>query len=236
VAIKIKLPPKTKRRAGTRAGLTRATIAAKAAKQLEAGADGFSLRSLASAMGVVPTSITSHFRGGVSELFDEIVKSALKDVARPYKPNEDAASYLGDLFFAILTSLHGRSRVAELVVLHLSANPLLVPLLAERLLASLSALEAPKDSLPKLLAPALGVIFEMAVTESFRSKGSDQRATSKQVQAAIEGLSPTEFPHLTEYRDALVAEVAIGAAAAPTLELALAYSRRLISLVPAKGK
>ena len=83
LAIVIKKKPQLKRKAGTRAGLTKAVIAAAAAKQLEAGPSGFSLRGLAKALGVVPTSVRAHFGGEVSEIFDEVVKAALEGVARP---------------------------------------------------------------------------------------------------------------------------------------------------------
>jgi AcrR family transcriptional regulator len=231
MALKPKLPPKPKRKAGMRAGLTRAIIAARAEKQFETGVERFSLRSLARSLGVVPASITAHFKRGVPELFDEIVKAALENVARPYKPKEEPADYLRYLFLAILTSLHGKSAVSELVVWRLSDNPALVPVLAERLLASLSALGAPKDSVPKLFATALGLIFEMILTESARSRAPDQQARSNRVKATIDALSPTEFSHLAEFKDALVAEVAMGATAAPTSELAQVYSNRLIALI-----
>ena len=57
---------KEKRKAGTRAGLTKAAIVAAAAKLIEGvGANGFSLRRLAKALGVGPTTIYFHFEGGV---------------------------------------------------------------------------------------------------------------------------------------------------------------------------
>ena len=55
---------KEKRKAGTRAGLTKAAIAAAAAKLIESvGANGFSLRKLAKALGFGPTTIHFHFEG-----------------------------------------------------------------------------------------------------------------------------------------------------------------------------
>jgi len=49
---------KGKRKAGTRAGLTKAAIAAAAAKLIgSVGANGFSLRKLANALGVGPITI-----------------------------------------------------------------------------------------------------------------------------------------------------------------------------------
>src|SRR5271166_3563382 len=58
---------------------------------------------------------------------------------RPYKPKEEPAAYLGELLLKILEALHARSVVAKLVVLQLSSNPLLDPLLAERWLWPRSA-------------------------------------------------------------------------------------------------
>jgi AcrR family transcriptional regulator len=191
------------------------------------------LRSLAKAMGVVPTSIHAHFKGDVSELFDEVVKAALTDIARPYKPKEEATDYLCDLFLAILKSLHGKPIIAILAVQHLSANPVLVPLLAERILVSLSALGAPQEAAPKLFTHTLGLISEMIVTECTRSKALTQQSSSKRADAEIAALPSTEYPHLAELRKGLVAEVAKGATAAPTPEVAQYYANRLIAMVGA---
>ena len=50
---------KEKRKAGTRAGLTKAAIVAAAAKLIESvGANGFRLRRLAKALGVGPTTVS----------------------------------------------------------------------------------------------------------------------------------------------------------------------------------
>ena len=54
---------KEKRKAGTRAGLTKAAIVAAAAKLIESvGANGFSLRKLAKALGVRPDHDPFPFR------------------------------------------------------------------------------------------------------------------------------------------------------------------------------
>ena len=54
---------KDKRKAGTRAGLTKAAIVAAAAKLIESvGANGFSLRRLAKELGVGPTTNSFPFR------------------------------------------------------------------------------------------------------------------------------------------------------------------------------
>ena len=80
---------KKKRKAGMRAGMTRARIAEAAGKlQLEGGADNFSIRAVAKALGVVPATIRSHFKGGMDDLLAEITRSALAELTPPYKPQQ----------------------------------------------------------------------------------------------------------------------------------------------------
>ena len=196
---------KEKRKAGTRAGLTRPAIVAAAAKLIEsAGANGFSLRKLAKALGVGPTTIHFHFEGGVGAVFSAVAQQALADVTRPFKPKEEPAAYLGELLLRILEALHARPVVAKLVVLQLSSNPVLHPLLAERLLLALAALGAPAEARPRMFRRAMGVIFEMILAECGRSSAADQKEASAQMHKTIASLSPTEFPNLTELRDAIV--------------------------------
>ena len=86
---------KEKRKAGTRAGLTKAAIVAAAAKLIESvGANGFSLRKLAKALGVGSTTIHFHFEGGVGAVFSAVAQQALAGVTRPFKPKGDTERYL----------------------------------------------------------------------------------------------------------------------------------------------
>ena len=95
---------KEKRKAGTRAGLTKAAIVAAAAKLIESvGANGFSLRRLAKELGVGPTTIHFHFEGGIRAVSSAcggqcpiwegnasgVAQRALAGVTRPYKPKEE---------------------------------------------------------------------------------------------------------------------------------------------------
>jgi AcrR family transcriptional regulator len=89
---KTKPVPKPKRKPGTRAGLTKAGIAAAAAKLIETVGPGeFSVRKLASAMGVGPTSIHAHFKGGTEAVLEAVAAQALAGTTRPFKPKEDPA-------------------------------------------------------------------------------------------------------------------------------------------------
>ena len=108
---------KEKRKAGTRAGLTKAAIVAAAAKLIESvGANGLSLRKLAKALGVGPTTIHFHFEGGVGAVSSAVAQQALAGVTRPFKPNEEPAAYLAELLLKIMEALHARPVVAKLVV------------------------------------------------------------------------------------------------------------------------
>jgi hypothetical protein len=77
--------------------------------------------------------------------------------------------------------LHARPVVAKLVVLQLSSNPVLDPLLAERLLLALAALGAPTEARPRMFRRAMGVIFEMILAECGRSSAADQKVASAQI-------------------------------------------------------
>src|SRR3984957_19377696 len=90
---KTKPVPKPKRKPGTRAGLTKAGIAAAAAKLIESvGPGGFSVRKLAKAIGVGPTSIHAHFKGGIGAVLDAVAAQAVAGTTRPFKPMEEAAA------------------------------------------------------------------------------------------------------------------------------------------------
>ena len=183
---KTKPVPKPKRKPGTRAGLTKAGIAAAAAKLIETVGPGeFSVRKLASAMGVGPTSIHAHFKGGTEAVLEAVAAQALAGTTRPFKPKEDPAEYLRELLLRILHALHAGPTVARLVVVRLSLNPILDPLLAERLLLTLAALGVPAEALPKMFQGAMGVIFEMILTVSTRSGAAGQKGLSAQVHKAI---------------------------------------------------
>jgi AcrR family transcriptional regulator len=221
---------KPKRKPGTRAGLTKAGIAAAALKLIDnVGMDDFSLRNLARAMGVGPTSIHAHFKGGTRAISSAVAVRALSGATRPFKAMEEPAEYLRELFLKILLALHARPEIARLVVLELSSNPLLDPLLAERLLLTLGALGVLKDALPKTFQRAMGAILEMVLTVSARSKAAEQKTLSARMDKAIAALPSTEFPNLTEFREALAAETVQAGVLKPTPEVAALYADRLIA-------
>ena len=164
------------------AGLNKPAIVVAAAKLIESvGANGFSLRKLAKALGVGPTTIHFHFEGGVGSVFSAVAQQALAGVTRPFKPKDEPAAYLGELLLKILQALHARPVVAKLVVLQLSSNAVLHPLLAERLLLALGALGAPTEAGPIMFQRAMGVNLrdDLGRVRAFRRGGEpDRRRTT----------------------------------------------------------
>ena len=144
---------------------------------------------------------------------------------------EQPAEYLRELLLKVLQSLHGRPELARVVVLELSSNPTLVPLLAERLLLTLTALGVPTEALPKTLQRAMGVILEMILAVSVRSNAAEQKWLSAQTNKAIAALPSTEFPNMTELREALVAETIQAGASKPSPEVAAQYADRIIAML-----
>ena len=88
-----------KRKAGQRAGMTRAKIVDAAVKLWDAaGPDGFTIRKLAAQLKVVPTTIRAHVKGGLGELTREVARRGLEDLTPPYKPNQGPQDYLQAFF------------------------------------------------------------------------------------------------------------------------------------------
>ena len=125
---------------------------------------------------------------------------------------------------------HARPVVAKLVV-SLSSNPILEPLLAERLLLALAALGVSTEARPKMFQRAMGVIFEMILAECGRSSAADQKEASAQMHKTIATLPSTEFPNLTELREGIVAETVQAGAAKPSPEVAAEYAAGLAQAV-----
>ena len=117
----------------------------------------------------------------------------------------------------------------------LPLEPALEPLLAERFLLALAALCVPTEARPKMYQRAMGVIFEMILAECGRSSAAEQKEASAQMHKTIASLSPTEFPNLTELREAIVAETVQAGAAKPSPEVAAEYADRFITTLASRA-
>ena len=193
-----------KRRAGERAGLSPARIVAAAAQLFEqTNAKGLSIRALAKSLGVVPTTVKSHFNGGLAEILSAIARAALAGAARPYKPRETPAEYLGEVFFRVLEQLAGRPMTARLVAIELSSDPLLDSFLAERILVCLHELGAEACYFPRGLNRILGCISDMILVECAQSDPASRKKLKQNMVRQIAQLPPDEFPMLTKNAEGL---------------------------------
>jgi TetR/AcrR family transcriptional regulator, tetracycline repressor protein len=204
----IRLPlRRRKRRAGERAGLNRVKIITAAGRLLEqTQAQGLNIRALAKTLGVVPTTIKSHFKGELAEIVTEIARAAIAGAARPYKPRETPAEYLGDVFFRVRKQLHGRPTIARLVTLEWSEDPILDPFLAERILLCVGELGAEARYLPHGLTRVIGRLSEMILVECGRSSDASQKSLARKITLRIDRLTADEFPMLTENAKALASQ------------------------------
>jgi TetR/AcrR family tetracycline transcriptional repressor len=226
--LKPKPPSKVKRKAGTRAGLTKEIIAKEAAIQIDAiGIDALNARNLAAGLGVSATTISTHFKTRNS-LEDEIVKVTLAGTARPFKLKEGPTDYLQELLFAILKVLHGRPTLATLAVLRLRFNPLAAPLIAERILACLEALGIPADAKAHAFERVIEAILAMILSVSVRSNPVEQKSLAGKFSSAISLLPSAEFPNLSAFGAFLLQEAYADATTGPSPITATFYVKRLI--------
>lgn len=205
MALIFKKPPK--RKAGQRAGLTRAKIIDAAVKLWDdAGPNGFAIRKLAKQLKVGATTIRAHVKGGIPELRREIARRALADLTPPYKPNQNPNDYLQWFFRSALASFRQRPRLARLVVLELTDDPLLSLMFAERMCATIAGLDAKAD-LVCGLELLIGRLTEAAMIESGAWAQRHPKLTTAHIQAQLQNASKTEFPTLTQAPPALGANL-----------------------------
>ena len=196
-----------KRKVGQRAGMTRAKIVDAAVKLWEAsGPEGFKIRKLAVQLKVVPTTIRAHVKGGIGDLRREVARRVLADLTPPYKPNQDPNDYLEAFFLSALASFRQRPRLARLVILELTDDPLLSLTFAERMFATIAALAAEADLIWGLEL-LIGRLTEVTMIESGAWALRDPKDTVSLIQTRLVSASKTEFPTLTHAPNKLGAKL-----------------------------
>jgi AcrR family transcriptional regulator len=204
--IKIKAQPK--RKPGQRAGLTMEKILQTATDLIEkSGLDGFSLRHLAKELKVHPRAVQARFKGGVGMIWPPLAHRLLADLARPFLPEDNGASYIRDLFREALSRFHGRPMLARIIALTLSGDDMLVPRLTERVLVALRAGGLSQDKRIAALHIVMGVLIALISIEAGNSKSGQAEADAKAMLARIEALPKTEFPELVKCAQPLATRI-----------------------------
>jgi AcrR family transcriptional regulator len=189
---------KKKRKAGERAGMNPEKIAKDALQLfLAVGPDKFTLRAVANHLNVGATTIHAHFKQGKGALMDAIVRVALRDLAPPFKLKQDGTDYLRQFLQTTLATFRKHRMLGRLAILHLTDDPLLSPVFAERLFQTLDALTEIQDpawAYRHLLTRLAGVVL----METSDWSVSAPEAVKAQIQKATATLSKADFPALAE--------------------------------------
>ena len=200
-----------------------------AAAQMEKGGrHAFSMRKLADLVGVAPTTISAHFKGGLSDLEDEITAALLDGVAPPFEPSQEPIAYLESVFLATLKALQSCPTLAMLAIQRMTCNPLIVPKLAERTLASLAALGVAPPDMAAAYRAALQMLFGMILAGPARAYQAPKGKAGKPLPSSAT-LPPSEYPHVTKFREAVLADLAEAGSWKPNSEVIKAAVQRLTS-------
>ncbi len=139
-------------------------------------------------------------------MLDEIVGAKLAKLAPPYKPQQDPKSYLRDVVRAMLATSRLHPKLGRLVALHLSDDPLLSPIFAERVCATLAAIgKAPEIGLayPDFISRLVGLILD----NTAKWLAGEPAAVRASVLKRASPLSGVEFPTLTLASEKLADEM-----------------------------
>ena len=142
---------------------------------------------------LVPTTIRAHVKGGLGELTREVARRGLEDLTPPYKPNQGPQDYLQAFFRSALASVRQRPKLARLVILELTEDPLLSVTFAERMFATIASLAAEADLIWGLEL-LIGRLTEVTMIESGAWARRDPKHTVSHIQMRLVSASKTEFP------------------------------------------
>ena len=223
-----------KRKPGDRAGMTKTKIALAAATLIEKeGGGAFSLRQLARTLGVAPATITAHFKGGQPDIEDEVVRLVFANVAPPFRPRQQPAEYVEEMFSSVMRALQGRPMISMLTILRLTRNPLTVPNLAERSLASLSALGVAPTKMAEAYRATLQTLFALILNGPGRAYLVPEAKSLASLESFVAplSLSAGEYPHIFEFGEAILASLAEARSWTPDFEAARSAVGRLAEVL-----
>jgi AcrR family transcriptional regulator len=203
----------------------------------ETGLENFSARQVAKKLRVSPAAVFAHCEGSLAGLKGAMVNAVLRDVARPYGPDDSPAGYVRDLFLSLLNAIHSKQPLAQLIAIELSTDPLVCPIFVERVLSvalgSGKVVSNPARALDLVLAMLLGMIMMEGETHTAgRSAGLSRRFSNR-----AKAYPSNEVPTLLANRDDLALQIRRRLVASSTLLVRTAhwYAEPVIAALKLKG-
>jgi AcrR family transcriptional regulator len=184
-----------RRRAGTRVGLRKPKIISTAARLFEKNGT-LTIEPIAKAFRVSSTGIRFHFPGGIEQIRSEIARAELDRTVPAYKLRQSPEDFLIQMFWNVLERVGRRRHVAGLIPSELFRDPILSPLLAERILVCVSGLGAPDSYLPRGLQRVIAALSEMVLVECTESDEANRAARANHMTKSILYLPHHEYPML----------------------------------------
>jgi AcrR family transcriptional regulator len=194
---------KAARAAGEHAGMTREKIYMGAITLWEAQKEAdFSLQELATALNVSRATIRFHFKGGASEILDEISQSFFEGLTPPFSLSAEPTDYLRKVFETALKYFRKSPSLCRQAIVRLTDRPLLSPIFAERICATVAAIAEDQDSAYGLEL-VINRLAGLILIETGVWALAKPAAVEAEIKTAISKLPPTEFPTLKKHAASL---------------------------------
>jgi AcrR family transcriptional regulator len=184
---------------GVSAGLTREQIVETSLAVVDRiGVEKFSLRELGRELGVFPTAIYWHVKGGRNELLAEVASCALRDVDMPFDPGISWRNWLAELFRRYRRSLRQHPNVAPLLGAHLVSNGGVSLRLVENVLAALHAAGFRDMALADAYNAVIAAMLGFVTLELAPLPGEDAEAWASSLTDRLHSVSPLRYPLLAQ--------------------------------------
>ena len=164
----------------------------------EQGLDGFSVRELARALGVFPTALYWHVKGGRNELLAAVAARALEGVAPALGSSDDWKDWLRQLFRRYRKALSHHPNVAPLLGAQLVSNAGVNLVLVERILATLHAAGFRGVALVDAYNAALAAMLGYVTLEFAPAPADEPDRWAKEFQQTLKVLPEGRYPHLQQ--------------------------------------
>lgn len=161
------------------------------------GVDGFTIRTLAKALGVYPTAIYWYIPGR-NALLAAVVDHALHDVL-PAAPSDDWRDWLRQLFRRYREAVRRHPNIAPLGGAQLISNGGVRPELIDQILTVLETAGFAGDHLRRAYNVVIAVMTGFVTIEFAARPADDSPEWAKEVRDAFRSVDPGQYPALARH-------------------------------------